>query len=86
MVLLEAMATGCPVVATDVGGVNMAVKDRETGYLVNPHSPRELANAIIRLLEDAALSRLLGGNGNKLFKQRFIAEKMASEYEKLYLA
>lgn len=55
LALLEAMAIGIPVVATDVGGVADVVDDGETGLLVRPEDPAALAAAIGRLLDDADL-------------------------------
>ena len=52
VVLLEAMAMKCPIVATNVGGVPEVVLDGETGILVPPGDPVQLARGIIRLLKD----------------------------------
>jgi len=54
-VLVEAMAAGCAVVATDVGGVRDLVADGVTGLLVPPADPRALAAAVGRVVDDAAL-------------------------------
>ncbi|NJC74293.1 glycosyltransferase [Planosporangium thailandense] len=58
--VLEAMAAGLPVVATTVGGVPELITDGETGLLVPPHAPTELAAAIARLAGDPALRARLG--------------------------
>jgi glycosyltransferase involved in cell wall biosynthesis len=60
MVAREAMAYGRPVVATAVGGLADAIVDGQTGLLVPPRDPAALRAAIVRLLEDATLRRLLG--------------------------
>lgn len=86
MVLLEALAARCPVVATDVGGVNMAIIDGETGCLVTPGRPEELSASVIRLLSDHALRGRCINNGFELFQKEFDAEMMAKSYERLYLA
>lgn len=52
LAILEAMATGIPVVATDVGGVRDLVRDDETGLLVPPEDPDALAAALVRVLRD----------------------------------
>lgn len=57
--ILEAMASGVPVVATAVSGVPEVVRDGETGLLVEPEDPRRLADAIARLLDDPALRHRL---------------------------
>lgn len=54
--VLEAMAAGKPIVATDIGGTNEAVVHGETGLLVSPGNHHELAAAIQRMLDDKGLS------------------------------
>ncbi|GFE82159.1 glycosyl transferase family 1 [Steroidobacter agaridevorans] len=85
MVILEAMAAGCPIVATDVGGNSSAVVDGVTGALVPPQNPGALADAIIRLLDSPDLLQTYATNGKNRFRERFSAETMAREYERLYL-
>jgi glycosyltransferase involved in cell wall biosynthesis len=58
--LLEAMAHGCPVVATRVGGIPQLVHDGDTGLLVPPGEPAALRSAIETVLADPALGRRLG--------------------------
>jgi glycosyltransferase involved in cell wall biosynthesis len=85
MVLLEAMAAGCPIIATDVGGVIMAVQDKQNGSLVEPGNPKALSSEIIRLLSNKDLRDQYSENGMKLFREKFSAEVMTRKYEKLYL-
>ena len=61
--VLEALASGVPVVSTHVGGVPYIVKDEETALLIPPRSPEVMATAILRLMDDAALARRLIDNG-----------------------
>lgn len=61
--VLEALASGVPVVSTRVGGVPYIVKDEETALLVPPKSPETMAAAIVRLMDDAALAQRLVDNG-----------------------
>jgi glycosyltransferase involved in cell wall biosynthesis len=58
--LLEAMACGAPVVATTVSGIPEAVIHGESGLLVRPRDPKQLADAIISILEDDMLAKRLG--------------------------
>lgn len=60
--VLEAMASGIPVVSTYVGGVPYIVTDEQTALLVPPNSPETMANAILRLMNDTALSNKLVDN------------------------
>lgn len=61
--VLEALASGVPVVSTRVGGVPYIVKDEETALLVPPKSPEAMAAAIVRLMDDAVLAQRLIDNG-----------------------
>ncbi len=65
LVYLEASAHGLPVVAHDVGGVSEAVLDGETGLLVPPHRPAQLAAAFEKLIHDPALRHRLGHAGRE---------------------
>jgi glycosyltransferase involved in cell wall biosynthesis len=69
--ILEAMAAGLPVVASNVGGVPEAVVDGDTGLLVPPSDPQSLAAAIDRLLGDPALRRRLGQAGRTRIAEHF---------------
>jgi glycosyltransferase involved in cell wall biosynthesis len=84
MVLLEAMAAGCPIVATDVGGVATAVEHGVNGILVPPRDPRSLASAIVRLLEDPLRREHFAREGKRMFHSRFTADIMTRRYEQLY--
>lgn len=70
-VLLEAAASGRPVVATDIPGCRAAVKDGETGILVPPRDSQALAKAIGRLIHDPRRRREMGRRGRQLMEQRF---------------
>jgi glycosyltransferase involved in cell wall biosynthesis len=84
MVLLEALASGCPIVATSVGGVPDAVRHEETGLLVPPRDPAALAHAIDRMLGDHALRARATDNGLHLVRERFSSDAMTRQYERLY--
>ena len=71
IVLLEAQASAKPVVAFDIGGVNEAVRNGETGLLVKRDSPENLADAIMRLLSDKTLREKMGANGRKFVTENF---------------
>lgn len=76
MVFLEAYAFLKPVIGGRSGGVSEAVRDGETGLLVDPASVEEMAQAIKRLLEDDNLARQLGSNGFALLHSDFSIERM----------
>jgi len=82
--LVEAMAMGRAVVATDVGGVAEVVEDGTTGLLVPPSSPHQLAEAVINLLRDDKKRESFGWRARNMVA-RFSAQAMVREIEKLYL-
>jgi glycosyltransferase involved in cell wall biosynthesis len=84
--ILEAMAAGLPVVATNVGGVSELVLDGETGFLVPPGDPRSLAGAIERLLDDSALRARLGAAGRIRVEERFDLASTRQAHLDLYSA
>jgi glycosyltransferase involved in cell wall biosynthesis len=61
--VLEALASGTPIVSTNVGGVPFFVNDEQTALLVPPKSPEAMAEAILRLMDDHSLSKRLVDNG-----------------------
>jgi glycosyltransferase involved in cell wall biosynthesis len=86
LAILEAMATGIPVVATDVGGVRDIVRDGDTGLLVEPEDADALAAAIVRVLDDRSLAlRLRDGAFTLADERRFtpagLVEATAAAYD-----
>jgi glycosyltransferase involved in cell wall biosynthesis len=84
LVLLEAMASGRPVVATAVGGVPELITPGEQGLLVPSKKPLELANAIETVLNQPARARAMGQAGRRLAVQHFSLERMARETDRLF--
>ncbi|MBZ0168797.1 Glycosyltransferase, group 1 family protein [Candidatus Methylomirabilis lanthanidiphila] len=82
--LLEAMAAGKPVVATDVGGGSEVVLEGKTGFLVPPKDPEALADAVLRLLAAPDLARNLGVAGRVRVESKFTLEIMVARLEELY--
>jgi sugar transferase (PEP-CTERM/EpsH1 system associated) len=84
LTLLEAMASGLPVVATDVGGNREVVVHGETGFLVPSGSPSAVAEATGRLLKNPELARAMGRSGRRRVEQSFGIRAMVGRYERLY--
>jgi glycosyltransferase involved in cell wall biosynthesis len=81
---LEALASGLPVVGTRVCGLDEAVLPGETGLLVEPERPDELADAVHELLAHPGLRRRMGQAGRRLIAERFSARRMAQQTMQLY--
>jgi glycosyltransferase involved in cell wall biosynthesis len=84
MVLLEAMAWGKPVVASDVIAIPEIVLDGVTGLLAPPHDPEKLASALVRLIKDENLRLDLGGAGQRRVETRFTVERMVRQTVEVY--
>jgi colanic acid/amylovoran biosynthesis glycosyltransferase len=84
-VLIEAMAMGVPVVATDVTGIPELVVDGDTGLLVPQRDPPKLAAALGRVLADDALGRRLARAGRAAVEERFDAHTNVGQLRRLLL-
>jgi len=85
MVLLEAAATGLPIVTTDVGGNREVVEDEVSGFVVAPGDPDGLARAIQRMMELPAVERhMMGEAGRRRVEQRFGLQAIVDQWEALY--
>lgn len=83
-VILEAMAAGLPIIASDVGGISEIIKAGENGMLVEEKNITDLANKIIEVLSDSnAIAKYRNNNINasKKFDWEYITEKITNEYE-----
>jgi colanic acid/amylovoran biosynthesis glycosyltransferase len=78
-VIMEAMATGLPVVSTRIGGIPEMVVESETGFLVQPGDPVALANAMERVTNDRSLGQKLGQAGYARAQTLFSIEKNVRE-------
>ena len=82
--LVEAMASGLPVVATRCGGPEQIVDDGRTGLLVENESVDAIAQAIIRLRASPTERRSLGAAGRTAVRERFSLDAQVTAYERLY--
>jgi glycosyltransferase involved in cell wall biosynthesis len=82
--LLEAMFARLPVVATRVSGIPSVVRTGETGFLVEPKNPEELADRLLVLLNDAALRETMGETGLALVRANFSADRYVGQFDDLY--
>jgi len=82
--VLEAMRAGIPIIATDVGAIPDMIEDGESGLLIKPREPKQIADAVIRLAEDEVLRRALAEDCRKVFEERFELSECTKEMLALY--
>jgi hypothetical protein len=81
---IEGLLMECPMVVTRVGGMPDAVRDGETGVLVNPADPEDLARGIIQQLHDPEKARAMAIAGRKLMLARFTLNRTVADLAELY--
>ncbi|NNE93291.1 MAG: glycosyltransferase, partial [Verrucomicrobiales bacterium] len=82
--MLEAMATGLPVVATNHGGIPEAVDDGESGFLVPENEPGQLAESLLRVTADAGLWKKFSENAIAGVRGKFRREEQIAALEAIY--
>ncbi len=87
MILSEAMAGGTPVIASRISGIPYMVSEGNSGYLIDPHSPEEIAQQTALLLTDDSLRKKFGKESRRIaqsrWKSEIIVNKQLQEYGKL---
>ena len=84
IVLLEAMASGKPVIASNLPGVKDVVKEGITGYLVEPKNVEQLGQRILKIIKDAERGKKLGENSRKVIIEEYLWVNKVGEFEELY--
>jgi glycosyltransferase involved in cell wall biosynthesis len=82
--ILEAQATGLPVISTKVGGIPEFLADNENGFLIDPGDPEQLTQRILTLLQDPKLAKEMGRQGRKLIEEKFTWRLITSQVIDLY--
>jgi glycosyltransferase involved in cell wall biosynthesis len=83
-VVLEAMASAVPVVATDVGGISEAITNGVEGLLVAPRDPVQLADALLRLAHNPDLRARMGAAGRTRIEEHFTLEAQLQDFLTMY--
>jgi glycogen(starch) synthase len=84
IVIIEAMAAGKPIIATNAGGIPELIESGKNGILIEIGEEKELASAIIQMLGDKSLSRAIGENNREKVRERYSWEVAARQAERLY--
>lgn len=84
MVILEALAAGKAVIASEVGAIPDAIRHGSTGVLVPPGDADALADALCFLIEDQGARQRLGQNGRKFVREAYDFERTVGRYDDLY--
>ena len=84
VVLLEAMASGVPVIGSNTGGIPDIIEDGVNGLLVQPGDPKALADAIIRIFEDRDLADRFREAGIKTVSERFSWDRIGDQFTMVY--
>ncbi|HEX4079111.1 MAG TPA: glycosyltransferase [Rhizomicrobium sp.] len=82
--LIECMAAGKPVIATNFGGTGELVEDGVTGYLIDDRDAPALGHRILHLLENPSVARALGERGRRRIEQHFSIQRLTEDHVSLY--
>jgi glycosyltransferase involved in cell wall biosynthesis len=85
LTILEAMSTGLPVIATNVGGIPEIVEDGRTGFLVSLKHPEDIAERILELHGDREKLKRMGDAAREAVLERYSTEKVVQQYLDVYM-
>ncbi|MCD4759327.1 glycosyltransferase family 4 protein [archaeon] len=83
-VLIEAMSTGTPVLASKIGSIPELIIENKTGKFINPKKPKQIAETLIRTFKDIKLRKEISKNSIKLFKDKFLVKNITKKHLELY--
>jgi len=83
--VLEAMASGLPVIASDHAAISEAIINKKTGFLVSERSPHEIASAINTILNNSSTIEPVRQRARRLIEQEYSVIKLVGSYENLYI-
>lgn len=80
LTVTEALWKGKPVVASNVGGIPLQIKDGENGFLVDPYDIEGFANRIIKILENPDLGKKMGERGKEVVRKKFLITRLLLDH------
>jgi glycosyltransferase involved in cell wall biosynthesis len=84
IVLIEAMAAGKPVVATNTSSIPEIVEDGRSGILVPPENAEAISDALKKIISEPELRTKFGKEGQKIVCEKFTTDRMINDYEKIF--
>jgi glycosyltransferase involved in cell wall biosynthesis len=84
MITLEGMAMAKPIIATKIDGITEQITHEESGIIIPPRDPQAIANAIIKVVNNARLAETMGLEARKRVENDFSVDRMVAETEKVY--
>lgn len=84
LTVLESMAAGLPVIATDTGGIPEVVRNTVNGFLIPPKRPNALADAILSLFSSRGKTRKMGNEARRIVKEKFTWKKTVQQLKGVY--
>ena len=83
-VILEAMATGLPVITTDVGAIRETVIDKENGFIIEKNNPKQIAEKIITLIKNPELRKKMGEKSRQRFLKYYTKDRFIKNLDKIF--
>jgi trehalose synthase len=80
LAVTEAMWKGTPVVASNVGGIPIQIKDGINGFLLKPDDEQGFADRIIKLIKDKKMAKEMGKQGKEIARKNFLITRLLSDY------
>ena len=84
IVVIEAMATGMPVISTRCGGVEDIIEDGVNGFLVDKDDDEKMANIILKLKSNPELRKKISRNAYKTVKEKFSFDKICNQFKQIF--
>ena len=85
LAIVEAMAAGVPVVASDAGGPGEIIQHGKSGLLIHPGDTAALENSLRTLLKEAGTSKQMAEQGRRRARERFDLERVVTQVEEVYV-
>jgi len=82
--IIEAMASGKPVIATDVGGVKDLIVDGENGFLAKSNDVKDFTDRLTKLIADKEQRSRFGKRGREIVREKYVKERLVRDIKRLY--